>query len=239
MSSHHTENLILKYTKHIILIAIVYEIFFSKYGVIFRENVKNKTGVDITKSIDKTYTSDAFNLKNIFDNIFKKNNQNSYNTSSSNAEPSNLNQEDKNILKNFLITKVVDGDTVDVKSMEEEYRVRLIGINSPESVDPRRPVECYGKEASTYMKSLAYGKNVYLETDDSQAKYDKNGRLLAYVFLEDNNLMLNLKMISDGYAYEYTYNNPYKYQKEFKTAETLARNSKIGLWNNSTCNGIK
>ena len=73
----------------------------------------------------------------------------------------------------YEVVHVVDGDTLDILKRGEKVRVRLIGINSPESVDPRRPVECFGKEASRYASSLADGKFVTLELDPSQGEFDK------------------------------------------------------------------
>jgi micrococcal nuclease len=134
----------------------------------------------------------------------------------------------------YEVQKVVDGDTLTILYNNVPTKVRLIGINTPETVDPRRPVECFGKEASDRMKSLAGGKSVYLETDDTQGVYDKYGRLLAYVYTEDGQ-MLNRKMIAEGYAYEYTYLHPYRYQKEFKEYQAFAKNSKQGLWADSAC----
>jgi len=116
--------------------------------------------------------------------------------------------------------------------------IRFIGINTPETVDPRRPVQCFGKEASVRMKELASGEIVRLEYDDSQGVRDAYDRILAYVYLEDGQ-MLNRKMVAEGYAYEYTYLTPYKYQKEFRDLQTLARVSKRGLWADETCKGSK
>ena len=138
----------------------------------------------------------------------------------------------------YKVVKVIDGDTIDVQQNNEIGRVRLLGINTPESVDPRRPVECFGKEASKYMKSIASDQEVYLETDSTQSKYDKYGRLLAYVYLLDGQ-MLNRKMIADGYAYEYTYDKSYKYQKDFKEFQNFAKNEARGLWASDTCDGRK
>lgn len=140
----------------------------------------------------------------------------------------------------YKVTKVTDGDTIEIDSLStnNNFKVRLIGINTPESVDPRRPVECFGKEASEYMKDIAEGETVYIENDPSQDKYDKYGRLLAYIYLEDGQ-MLNRKMISEGYAYEYTYANPYKYQDDFLDLQNFARIENRGLWNTATCNGLK
>ena len=127
----------------------------------------------------------------------------------------------------FYISKVVDGDTIDISQGEDVIRVRLIGINSPESVDPRRPVECYGKEASQRAKELLSGKSVTIELDPSQGKYDKYGRLLAYAYLPDGT-SFNQEMINEGYAYEYTYNKEYKYQKTFKVTQCFKYHPSIG-----------
>jgi micrococcal nuclease len=138
----------------------------------------------------------------------------------------------------YDVTKVTDGDTIHVKIEGNDETVRLIGINTPETVDPRRPVQCFGKEASNRMKELAKGKIVRLEYDNSQSLRDVYGRLLAYVYLEDGE-MLNRKMIAEGYAYEYTYMTPYKYQKEFRGLQKLAQTSGRGLWAQDTCAGSK
>lgn len=138
----------------------------------------------------------------------------------------------------YKVTKVTDGDTIHIDMDGRDEVVRFIGINTPETVDPRRTVECFGKEASSRMKELAGGKIVRLEYDESQNTRDTYNRLLAYVYLEDNQ-MLNRKMIAEGYAYEYTYLTPYKYQKEFRDLQAFARNNERGLWSPSSCNGSK
>ncbi len=134
------------------------------------------------------------------------------------------------------IVKVVDGDTIHVLLDSKKETVRLIGVDTPETVDPRKKVQCFGKEASAYAKSLLEGKTVYLEEDDTQGTRDKYQRLLAYVFLEDGT-NINQLLISQGYAYEYTYNDPYKYQAAFKESQRLAQEQKIGLWADNTCFG--
>lgn len=138
----------------------------------------------------------------------------------------------------YNVTKVTDGDTIHIEMDGRDEKVRLIGINTPETVDPRRTVECFGKEASTRMKELAEGKIVRLEYDETQSARDAYNRLLAYVYLEDGQ-MLNRKMVAEGYAYEYTYLKPYRYQKEFRELQVLARTSARGLWAENTCNGSK
>lgn len=136
------------------------------------------------------------------------------------------------------LVRVVDGDTLIVIKDEKEIRVRLIGINAPESVDPRRPVECFGKEAGAHLKEIIGDQvNLRLELDLSQGTYDKYGRLLAYVFT--NKVLLNRRMIADGYAYEYTYRLPYLYQADFKQAELMARETLVGLWSSEACGQIK
>lgn len=143
-------------------------------------------------------------------------------------------EEVKNEGRLYKAVRAVDGDTIKIMVGDKEETVRLIGIDTPESVDPRTTVECFGHEASNKMKELIKDKNIYLVKDTGQPERDKYGRLLGYVFLEDGTF-INEKMIKDGYAFEYTYNIPYKYQKDFKSAESLARASDLGLWNKSVC----
>ena len=138
----------------------------------------------------------------------------------------------------YTVTKVTDGDTLHVDIDGVDERVRLIGINTPETVDPRTQVQCFGKEASERMRELAEGELVSLEYDDSQSMRDTYGRLLAYVYLEDGQ-MLNRKMVAEGYAYEYTYLSAYAYQSEFRELQNLARTSGRGLWNQTSCDGKK
>lgn len=134
------------------------------------------------------------------------------------------------------VVHVVDGDTFDVQLNGREERVRLIGLNTPESVDPRRPVQCFGVEASDFAKRTLDGATVGLELDDSQGDRDPNGRLLRYVWLDDGRLF-NQTLIREGYAFEYTYNQPYKYQALFRDAQRTARATNAGLWSPDTCDG--
>lgn len=136
----------------------------------------------------------------------------------------------------LVVTKVVDGDTIDVAMAGEDVRIRLLGINTPETVDPRRPAQCFGKEASAFAKQLLSGKVVRLEADPSQDDRDRYGRLLRHVFLEDGT-HVNLKLVAEGYAYEYTYEHAGRYQEIFKDAERAARVAGKGLWNPNTCAG--
>ncbi len=142
----------------------------------------------------------------------------------------------------YPVVHVVDGDTIDVQKDGQKVRVRLIGINAPESVDPRRPVQCFGREASAEMKRVVGGQTVSLETDPSQDLHDKYGRLLAYVYVQDPSntsgqasMNMNLHMIEAGFAYEYTYDLPYRYQREFKRAQADAEQAGRGLWAAGVC----
>lgn len=158
----------------------------------------------------------------------------SYTGTTKNTTPNT--QSEKNI---FTVSHVVDGDTIDVVQGNTKYRVRFIGINTPESVDPRRPLECYGKEASSIMKEIALGKEVRLVYDTHKPRQDDNRRELAYVVREDG-VDLGAYMLGVGAAYEYTYKKEYyTNQQEYKKLEMEAREMKRGLWSKETCNGRK
>lgn len=138
--------------------------------------------------------------------------------------------------KLISVIKVVDGDTISVDIDGKKETIRMIGIDTPEVVDQRKPVQCFGREASEKAKELLAGKRVFLESDPTQGDRDKYGRLLRFVFLEDSTNFGKL-MISEGYAHEYTYKIPYKYMEEFKEAERESREAKRGLWADGVCSG--
>lgn len=151
------------------------------------------------------------------------------------AQPAPITQTDPQY-EYYSVSSVVDGDTIKVNINGAVETLRLIGIDTSETVDPRKPVQCFGQEASNKAKELLSGKKVRIEKDSTQGDRDKYDRLLAYVYREDG-LFFNKYMIEQGYAHEYTYNLPYKYQTEFKAAETNARENQLGLWSPSTCSG--
>ncbi len=136
----------------------------------------------------------------------------------------------------YTVASVVDGDTLKITMNGKSETLRLIGMDTPEVVDPRKTVQCFGKEASNKAKELLSGKKISIETDPSQGERDKYGRLLVYVRRSDG-LFYNQYMIEQGYAHEYTYNVPYKYQLEFKAAQKAAQEAQRGLWSPTTCNG--
>jgi micrococcal nuclease len=133
----------------------------------------------------------------------------------------------QNILENkeeeFLVTRVIDGDTIEI---EGGKRVRYIGIDTPETVDPNRPVGCYGKEASIKNTELVLNKRVKLVKDVSET--DKYGRLLRYVFVGDT--FVNDYLVKEGYAKASTYAPDVKYSDQFSKSEKDSRESLKGLW---------
>ncbi len=124
------------------------------------------------------------------------------------------------------VVHVVDGDTIDVQVGGRRVRVRYIGINAPESADPRRSVECFGREAAAKNKELVDGKIVRLERDVSET--DRYGRLLRYVYVGD--LFVNAELVRLGYAQAVTYPPDVKYQELFLALEREARAAGRGLW---------
>ena len=123
-----------------------------------------------------------------------------------------------------VVTRVIDGDTIVVEGVGT---VRLIGVDTPETVDPRRPVGYFGKEASDFTKQIATGKRVRLEFD--QDRTDRYGRTLAYVYLQPENLLLNAEIIRLGYGFAYT-RFPFRMMDQFRALEREAREAGRGLW---------
>ena len=122
-----------------------------------------------------------------------------------------------------LCVRVIDGDTIQLDGKEN---VRLIGVDTPETKDPRRPVQEFGQEAYEFTRSLAEGKKVRLEYD--QTRTDVYRRTLAYVYLEDGTF-LNAEIIKHGFGFAYT-KYPFKYMEAFRGYERAAREKEIGLW---------
>jgi len=130
------------------------------------------------------------------------------------------------------VLDVVDGDTLDVLIGGRQERVRLIGVDTPETKHPRKPVECYGPEASQFTKETLEGRKVWLTYKPSE-RYDKYGRLLAYVWLNldgDPELELfNEELVRGGYARVYPFFH-FRYLDEFRSLEAWARKQGVGLW---------
>lgn len=134
----------------------------------------------------------------------------------------------------YTVLSVIDGDTITIDKDGVTETVRLLGIDTPE-VDPKfNPIECYGREATNATKEKLLNQTISIETDSSQGKRDKFDRILAYVFLPDGT-NINLHLIAEGFAKEYTYNKPYIYQTEFRIAEKDAQINEKGLWSKGRC----
>ena len=123
-----------------------------------------------------------------------------------------------------MVERVVDGDTIVVRGVG---RVRLIGVDTPETVSPGRPVEFFGREASAFTKRLLEGRRVRLEYD--RERTDRYGRTLAYVHLTDGTFA-NAEIIRRGYGHAYT-RFPFRHLDRFRQLEREARSAGRGLWN--------
>ena len=129
------------------------------------------------------------------------------------------------------VTRVVDGDTI---VLSPNDKVRLIGVDTPETVHPKKMVECYGKEAKEFTRSTVAGQKIRLVLDEANAGQrhkDRYGRTLGYVYLRDG-MMLNAELIRRGFAHAYT-RFPFRYLVEFSRLEQEARGRGAGLW--SSC----
>jgi micrococcal nuclease len=125
--------------------------------------------------------------------------------------------------------RVIDGDTIMVSIGGLEESVRLLGVDTPESVDPRSPVECFGKEASQHTEALLPpGTDVHL-VRDVEAR-DRYSRLLAYVYRADDGAFVNLQLVRDGFADVLTFPPNVAHADDFTAAAAQARDEGLGLW---------
>jgi len=125
--------------------------------------------------------------------------------------------------KLFLVTRVIDGDTIE---LENGDRVRYIGMDTPESVHPNEPVQCFSAEASKKNAELVLNKQVRLEKDITDI--DRYGRLLRYVYVGDT--FINFELVRQGFAHSYTYPPDVKHQGLLSEAQSDAKKEKAGLW---------
>jgi len=130
------------------------------------------------------------------------------------------------------VLSVVDGDTVKVENFGT---LRLIGMDTPETKDPRKPVQCFGEEATNKARELLENKKVRLRFDNSKARLDKYNRTLAYVIREDG-FDYNMEMVKQGYAHSYK-QYPHPRLEEFNQVENEAKDGKAGFWATDTCDG--
>ena len=142
------------------------------------------------------------------------------------APPSQLSPPQPEAFAEAQVVRVIDGDTIEVNFAGKPYKVRYIGIDTPETVHPTRGEEPYGKEACAKNKELVEGKIVRLEKDVSET--DKYGRLLRYVWVGD--LLINAELVRLGYAQVATYPPDVKYHDLFLQLQREAREAGRGLW---------
>ena len=127
------------------------------------------------------------------------------------------------------VQHVADGDTCTLKLPNGDVaKIRLVGVDTPETVDPRKEVQPYGPEASTHLKNLLQGERVWLE---SASKPDKYGRTLGYLYRYPDGLCINLEILRNGYG-RYPTQYPCKYKEAFMAAAEKAKESHKGLYGN-------
>lgn len=130
---------------------------------------------------------------------------------------------------NATVVRVVDGDTLVADTGGVEERVRLIGLDTPESVDASRPVMCFGPEASAALERLLPEGTPVLLVRDVEPR-DRYGRLLAYVYRAADGRFVNLAMVRDGFAEAYPYPPNEQHTVELRRAESAARDEARGAW---------
>jgi micrococcal nuclease len=137
------------------------------------------------------------------------------------------------LTENATVERVVDGDTIVVRAGGGSERVRLIGIDTPETKKEGTPVQCYGPEASAYTESLLpAGTRLHLERD--VVARDDYGRLLAYVYRVDDGLFVNMELVRRGFARPLTIKPNTAHASEFVDAARAAEAGNVGLWGRCT-----
>ncbi|WAW14571.1 thermonuclease family protein [Peptostreptococcus equinus] len=156
------------------------------------------------------------------------------------VEEKKVEKKENNTFVEAKVSKVVDGDTIEVLVNNQTYKLRMIGIDTPETFHPSKSVQFYGKEASDFTKNNLSDKTVYLQKDVSDT--DKYGRLLRYVWIarpssnepsqeEIITSMYNAKLVKEGYAHASTYQPDSKYSSIFASLQNEAQSKSLGLWN--------
>lgn len=128
----------------------------------------------------------------------------------------------------YRVTSFTDGDTISVDMNGTTEKVRFIGVDTPETHDPRKSVQCFGQAAADFTKKTIGTNRVRLEADPTNTNRDRYNRLLRYVYIPDGRLV-NAEIIKQGYGFAYTY-FPFTKLDEFRGYEKQARESNIGLW---------
>lgn len=128
----------------------------------------------------------------------------------------------------YQVTSVEDGDTLTVNMNGTSERVRLIGIDTPETQDPRKPVQCFGKAATAFTRQLIGSSSVRLEHDPLSSNRDRYDRLLRYAYLPDGRLV-QAEILREGYGFAYT-SFPFTKSDQFLQLQKEAREQNRGLW---------
>lgn len=189
-------------------------------------------GIGITKDNDLVLNNLSLesNITSYNDRIFKETTKVlnvDKEPTKADVKPTSVKPTITKISKNlYNVTRIVDGDTIVIDYKGKQEKVRLIGVNTPETVKPNSPVEHYGKEASDFTKKMLTNKKVELEFDIGQR--DKYNRLLAYIYLDG--VMFNKTLVKEGYAQVMTIPPNVKYADEFIKLQKEARENKRGLW---------
>ena len=181
----------------------------------------------IEQSIVPDDSSNNTVIDQIINSVFKPSSEHdetyAQDTKVSSNEDTNIKNKDNLV----LVTRVIDGDTIEIFNGQ---KVRYIGIDTPEMKHRNKTIECFAQEAFKRNKDLVLGKMVRLEKDISET--DKYGRLLRYVYVGD--IFVNLELVKQGYAYTATYPPDVKYSELFLQAQEEARDKSNGLW--ESCN---
>ncbi len=134
----------------------------------------------------------------------------------------------------YTVTRVIDWDTIEISSGWKTEKIRLIWIDTPETVDTSKLIQCFWEEASKKTTQMLLNKKILIMNDETQNDKDIYDRLLRYVYTE-NWTFINERLIKNWYAMEYTYKTAYKYQSSFKADEQYARDNKLWLWEDNIC----
>ena len=130
----------------------------------------------------------------------------------------------------YVVLSVIDGDTIKIRASGVEQSVRLLGVDTPETVHPDIPAEPYGTEATEFTKRLLRGEKVVLRF--GRKMRDRYGRLLAFVYRGSDDLFVNLEIVRRGYGR--VYGDDFPHRNEFLKAQREAQTAKMGIWNQPT-----
>lgn len=128
----------------------------------------------------------------------------------------------------YHVSEFIDGDTIQVDMNGSKEKVRFIGVDTPETHDPRKVVQCYGMAAANFTKQQIGTNPVRLEADPTNTDRDRYNRLLRYVYTPDNKL-INAEIIKQGYGFAYV-SFPFTKMNEFKLYQKQAQTNQLGLW---------